>query len=127
LAIVVFAHGVGHLLFLGPAVGLGNWAGQTGQSWILSGSLGDGVARAIAAIVWSSVVVLFVAGVGGFLAGTDWWRAVMIAAAAVSIVGIVAYWDGIATTNAIFALVVDVLILGSLVLAHWPSTQLAGS
>ena len=127
LALVVFAHGVGHLLFLGPVVGLGNWAGHTGHSWILTGALGDGAARAVAAVVWSTVIVLFVAGVGGFLAGADWWRSVTSAAAAVSIAGIVVYWDGIATSNAIFALVFDVIVLGALLVAHWPSAELAGS
>jgi hypothetical protein len=127
VALVVFAHGVGHLLFLGPVVGLGNWAGQTGHSWILTGALGDGAARAIAAVVWSVVIVLFIAGVGGFLIGADWWRAVTIAAAAVSIAGIVVYWDGIATSNAIFALVFDVVVLAALLVAHWPSAELAGS
>jgi hypothetical protein len=127
VAIVVLAHGVGHVLFLAPVVGLGDWAGQTGHSWLLTGALGDGTTRAIAAFLWSAVVVLFVAGVGGFLAGTEWWRGATIAAAALSIAGIVVFWDGVATTSALFALVVDVMILGALLVAHWPSAELAGS
>jgi hypothetical protein len=127
LALVVFAHGVGHVLFLGPVLGLGAWAGQTGHSWVLTGVVGDGVARAVATVLWSAVIVLFVAGVAGFLAGADWWRATTIAAAALSVGGIVLYWDGLATTNAIFALVTDAVILGGLLVAHWPSSELAGS
>lgn len=127
VALVVFAHGVGHILFLGPVLGLGNWAGQSGQSWLLTGVLGDTATRAVATLTWSAVIVLFVAGVGGFLAGADWWRGATIAAAALSIAGIAGFWDGIATTNAIFALVTDLLILGALFVAHWPSSELAGS
>jgi hypothetical protein len=127
VALLVLAHGVGHLLFLGPVVGLGNWAGQTGNSWILTDVLGNGAARAIAATVWSAVIVLFVAGVGGFFAGADWWRTVAVAAAFVSIGGIVVYWDGIYTSSAIFALAVDAVILGALLVAHWPPPELAGS
>jgi hypothetical protein len=66
---VVFAHGVGHLLFLAPVVGLGNWADQTGESWILTGAIGEPATRAIATALWSAVIVLFVAGVAGSSAG----------------------------------------------------------
>ena len=127
LALVVFAHGVGHVLFLAPVVGLGNWADQTGESWILTGAIGEPATRAIATALWSAVIVLFVAGVAGFLGGTEWWRTVTIAAAALSAVGIVAFWGGIATSSAVFALVADVVILGALLVAHWPTTELAAS
>jgi len=127
LALVVFAHGVGHVLFLAPVVGLGNWADQTGESWILTGAIGEPATRAIATALWSAVIVLFVAGVAGFLGGTEWWRTVTIAAAALSAVGIVAFWGGIATSSSVFALVADVVILGALLVAHWPTTELAAS
>jgi hypothetical protein len=127
VALVVFAHGIGHVLFLGPVLGLGSWAGQTGQSWLLTSLVGDAATRVVATLTWSAVIVLFVAGVGGFLAGTDWWRAITIAAAALSLAGIVVFWDGIATTNAIFAVIVDLAILAALTLAKWPSAELAGS
>ena len=127
LAVVVLAHGVGHVLFLGPVAGLGAWAGQTGHSWLLTSAIGESATRAVATLVWTAAIVLFVAGVGGFLGGAAWWRGVTVAAAAVSIAGIVVFWDGIATTNAIFALVTDVVILGALLVVHWPSAELAGS
>jgi hypothetical protein len=127
LALVVFAHGVGHILFLGPVVGLGNWAGQTGQSWLLTGAVGENATRAIATFTWSAVIALFIGGVGGFLVGAEWWRGAIVMAAALSITGIVVFWGGIATSSAMFAIVADVVILAALVLAHWPSTNLAGS
>jgi hypothetical protein len=126
-ALVVFAHGVGHLLFLAPAIGLGSWADQTGESWILTGAIGEPATRVIATVLWSAVIVLFVAGVAGFLGGTEWWRTVTIAAAGLSIVGIVVFWGGIASSSAIFALIADLVILGALLVADWPSTELAGS
>ena len=57
LALVVFAHGVGHLLFLAPAVGLGNWAEQTGESWALTGAIGEAATRVIATVLRSAVIV----------------------------------------------------------------------
>ena len=127
LAVVVVAHGVGHILFLGPVVGLGAWANQTGHSWLLTSAIGEAATRAIATLVWTTVIVLFIAGVGGFLAGAAWCPGVTVTAAALSIAGIVVFWDGIATSSAIFALVTDAVILGSLLVAHWPSAELAGS
>lgn len=123
LAIAVLAHGIGHVLFLVPAAGIANWADQTGHSWLLTSAVGDGPARAVAAIVWGAATVLFVAGVAGFWMSLDWWRPVTIAAAIVSIAGIVVFWDGIATSNAFLALAFDVVILIALLWLHWPATQ----
>ena len=36
VATVLFAHGVGHVLFLAPTLRLADWAGQTGYSWALA-------------------------------------------------------------------------------------------
>jgi hypothetical protein len=123
LAVVVLAHGVGHLLFFVPAVGLASWADQTGHSWLLTAAIGDASARTIAAFVWAVATILFVGGVAGYWMSQEWWRAVTIAAAVVSLVGIVVFWDGIATSSALMALVVDVLVLIALVWARWPAAQ----
>ncbi len=127
IALVVLAHGIGHILFLGPSLQLAGWAGQTGHSWALTSGLGDGPTRAIAALLWSATIVLFVAGVGGFLLGQPWWVGVTAAGAVTSIVGIVLMWDGIVASSAGFALAFDVLVLVSLFWAHWPTTEMAGS
>src|SRR4029079_8222142 len=124
VALVVFAHGVGHLLFLGPVIGLGSWADQTGDSWVLTGTIGEPAARIVATVLWSAVNVLFVAGAAGFLGTTDGCRTVTIGAAGLSILGIVLFWGGIASSSAIFALIADAVILGALLIAHWPSTTL---
>lgn len=127
LAVVLFAHGVGHVLFLAPALRVADWAGQTGHSWLLTATMGDSPSRAIAAVIWTASIVLFVAGAAGLLAGQAWWRPITVAGAIVSLVGLVVFWDGIATTSAVFAIVVDVLVLVALVVAHWPSTDAIGS
>ena len=127
LAVVLLAHGVGHLLFLGPALRLADWAGQTSHSWLLTATLGDGPSRAVAVVVWSASVVLFVAGAGGLLAGQPWWRPLTIAGAVVSLVGLVLFWDGVATSSAFFALAFDVLVLVALLVVHWPSSEVVGS
>jgi hypothetical protein len=127
LAGVVLMHGVGHILFLGPALRVVDWAGQSSRSWLLTTPLGDTAARGLASVVWAGTIVLFVAGVAGFLTDQSWWRTVTIGAAVLSAAGIVVYWDGLATSSAAAALLVDALILGALLLAHWPSTEVVGS
>ncbi|HEY7523024.1 MAG TPA: hypothetical protein VH720_05105 [Candidatus Limnocylindrales bacterium] len=127
IALVVTAHGVGHLLFLVPALGIATWAGQTGDSWLLTSTFGEAVTRTIAAVVWAAAIVLFVAGVAGFLTAAEWWRAVTIAGAVVSAVGIVAMWNGIAMSSAVFALGFDAALVIALAVAHWPAADLVGT
>jgi hypothetical protein len=127
IAIVVLAHGAGHVLFLAPALGLVDWAGQTSQSWLLTATIGETATRAIAALVWSAALILFVAGVAGFLSAADWWRTVTVAGALVSGLGVVLMWGGISTASAAFALGFDALVLVALLWARWPSAELAGS
>jgi hypothetical protein len=121
IAGVVLAHGVGHVLFLGPALRVVDWAGQSSRSWLLTATLGDGASRAIAAVVWSTAIVLFVGGVAGYLTDAPWWRTATIVAAIVSLAGIVVFWDGLAMPSVVFALIVDLAILAALVIAHWPA------
>jgi hypothetical protein len=93
----------------------------------LTGAIGEPATRVIATVLWSAVIVLFVAGVGGFLGATDWWRPVTIAAAGLSILGTVTFWGGFASSSAIFALIADVAVLAALLVAHWPSADLVSS
>jgi len=121
IAVVVLAHGVGHILFLGPALRVVAWADQTSHSWLLTAALGDGPSRAIASLVWSAAIVLFVAGVAGYVTDAAWRRAATVIAALVSLVGIVVFWDGLAMPSAVFALIADLTILAALLIAHWPA------
>lgn len=127
LALVVLAHGVGHLLFLAPTTRLADWAGQTGHSWLLSGSVGDMPTRIVGSVLWTAAISLFVAGVGGMTTSQEWWRTVTVVGAVVSAAGIVVMWDGIATSNAVMAIVFDALVVIALVFAHWPSAETLGS
>jgi len=125
LLAAVAMHGIGHVLFVGPAIGFADWG--SGHSWLLTGLLGDGVARTIAGAIWVSAGVLFLVGVAGFVRDADWWRAVTIAAAVISLIGTVVYYDGIKQPSGVAALVFNVLVLGALVVARWPSTTALNS
>jgi hypothetical protein len=120
LLAAVAMHGIGHVLFFGPAIGLADWG--SGHSWLLTGLLGDGVARTIAGAIWVSAGALFIVGVAGFVRDAEWWRAATIAAAAISLIGTVVYFDGVKQPSGVAALVFNILVLGALVVARWPST-----
>ena len=47
------------------------------------------------------------AAASGLLLTQEWWRPMAVAGAVVSLIGIVAFWGGIAPSSAIAALVVD--------------------
>ena len=126
IATVVLFHGVGHILFLAPTIRLASW-GQTGHSWVMTPVLGDGIARILGAGLWTAAIVLFVAAFGGLVMSAEWWRAVAIGGALVSLGGIVLMWDGIAPSNAFFALAFDLVVLVALLWARWPSAELVGS
>ena len=125
--VVVLAHGLGHVLFLAPSLRVADWAGQTAHSWLLTGTLGDGIARGVGVVIWSATIALFVAGVAGWLADASWWRAATVAGSIVSIVGIVLFWDGLATGSAAMALAFDVVLLVALLVAHWPAGEAVGA
>ncbi len=127
VAVVLIAHGIGHVLFLGPALRIASWAEQSGGSWLLSSTAGDGVAHAVGALVWAAATVLFVASGTGLLLSQEWWRPLAVVGAVVSLIGIFVFWDGILTASAVPALIVDVAVLVGLLVAHWPSVEAVGA
>jgi hypothetical protein len=118
--VAVAMHAVGHILFFGPTVGVAGWG--SGNSWLLTGLIGDVPARAIGGVIWAAAGVLFLAGIAGFVREADWWRAATIAAAVISLVGTVAYVDGIKQPSGLAALIFNVVVLGALLVARWPAT-----
>ena len=126
IALIVGVHGIGHILFM-PVLAGSMRLQVSGHSWLLTGMLGDGPTKLIASLAGLVVVGLFLAGIGGLLAGLPWWRSVVIVASVVSIVLVLAMWDGIPTSSAFFALMADAVILIALVWAHWPSAGVVGA
>jgi hypothetical protein len=127
LAVVLIFHGIGHVLFLAPALRLASWADQTGASWLLGPAFGDGIAHAAGAVIWAVSAVLFVGAACGLLLTQEWWRPVAVAGAVVSVIGIVAFWGGIAPSSAVAALVVDAIVIVGLLVVRWPSATTIGA
>lgn len=116
VAVVVGAHGVGHILFLMPLLGIADW-GQASRSWLL----GEGwLARGVGSLIWLAVMVGFTAVAIGLYRMTDWWRTVAIIAAAVSTMGLLLFWANPVNSPVISALVFNLLVLATLLVFNWP-------
>lgn len=123
LALVVGAHGIGHVLFLVPLLGVADW-GQSTRSWLL----GEGwPARGVGSLLWLAAIVGFVAVVVGFWSGAAWWRPLAVAAAAVSTVGLILFWTNPLASPAVSALVFNLLVLAALLVFHWPPLPQPGA
>jgi len=119
-AVVVFAHGVGHVLFLMPALGVA-MQGQTTHSWLLTGVLGNGLARGVGAVLWAAVIVGYLAGLAGMFTHAAWWQPLLVAASAASAVGLIAFWSNPAQAPNLSALAADVVIAVVVGVLHWPA------
>jgi hypothetical protein len=125
LAVVVGAHGIGHVLFLVPLLGIADW-GQSTRSWLLTDLVGDGVTRILGSLLWLVAIVGFVAVAVGMFGQVGWWRGLAVGSAAVSILGLVLFWSNSAASSAFSALTFDVAVLGALLLLRWPPSSLVG-
>jgi hypothetical protein len=93
----VIAHGLVHLWFV---VLSREWVpfepemGWTGESWLLTGVLGDAATRSLASVLYALVALVFVIGGIGILVGGLWARPILIGVASLSAAMIVIFWDG---------------------------------
>jgi hypothetical protein len=111
ITIALFAHGIGHLLFLTNSWGI--WkGGDEGRSWLFSGILGAGqTVEGLFGLLWLIPLVGFVAVSWGYLTHQGWWPQLALASAAISLAMIVLWWGGLAVGSAFFALVFDLAVI----------------
>jgi hypothetical protein len=126
VVVVIMAHGIGHALFLAPCLGIAQW-GQSAQSWLLTGVLGDTLTRLVGSIVWLLAVAGFVAAGAGLLGQQAWWRGLAVGAAGVSLLGLILFARGGDAQPLLSAGLMDVAILVALLWAQWPSADLVGA
>lgn len=123
VSILIGAHGIGHVLFLVPLLGIADW-GQSTRSWVLTG---ESSARLIGGLLWIAVIVGFSAAVYGLWAQQPWWRSAATAAALISCVGLLIFWASPASSSAIAALIFNALVIGALLIVHWPTIEAVGA
>jgi len=126
LALVIAAHGAGHVLLLVPCLGLAEW-GQSARSWLLTGILGDGPTRLIGSLLWLAVIAGFVAAGIGLLGQHAWWRTFAVASAAVSLFALFLFARGGDPQPLLSAAAMDLVVVATLLLVRWPSVDLVGA
>jgi len=125
LAVAIGAHGIGHVLFLVPLLGIADW-GQSTRSWLLSNLGGDVVTRIVGSLLWLAATVGFVTVAVGMFGQQEWWRGLAIGSAAVSILGLVLFWGAPVSSSTFFPLLFDIAVLVALLLLRWPPSSLVG-
>ena len=124
LTIALFAHGVGHLLFLVNSWGYWNGDKEGSSSWLYSGVLGAGqTLQGLLGLVWLVLLIGFVAVSWGYLTHQGWWPQLALASAAVSLTMIMVCWGSLLTGSAFFALVFDLAVI---VVVLWQLRSSAG-
>jgi hypothetical protein len=124
---VLIAHGIGHVLGWFPIFGWARSTGWTGDSWVLSGAVGQGPTNVIGFVLWGVSMVGFVLvglGVLGLPVPATWLRPLAVLAAITSLLAVGLFWDAIpALSGRIGSIAVDVLVLWAVLVGHWPSSD----
>jgi hypothetical protein len=126
VTLVILVHGIGHVLFLAPCLGITQW-GQSAHSWLLTRTLGDGATRVIGSLLWLVIIVGFLTAGIGLLGQDAWWRTLAVASAGVSLLALILFASGSSTQPLLSAALMDIAILVALVWMHWPSVDLVGA
>jgi hypothetical protein len=107
VGILLIAHGLVHLLYLVPAASDPGYPFSLDRSWLLPGP----ARRPVAYVLMAAVVLAFTLaalawwGVPGLAGG---WAGIVIAASAVSLVLLIAFWD----TQLMIGVAIDLLLIG---------------
>jgi hypothetical protein len=126
IALVLFAHGIGHVMGLIPILGLSSTETWHARSWLLTGLIGDIASRAVGFILFAVALVGFIGaalGLMDWLVPHDWWRTLAIVSAVISMVAIILFWNAFVMLfpNKIGAIAVNVAALVGLLMASWPT------
>jgi hypothetical protein len=124
VAVVLIAHGIGHVMGIMTAMGMKLSDSNSSDSWLLTRFVGDTIPRILSVIVWGLAMVGFVAaglGLLNLLVPFESWQELAIGSSIISLIGLVVFPFGLATTfNKVAAGVVDVAVLVGLLWLGWP-------
>lgn len=123
---VTLVHGIGHVLFLVPCLGIAQW-GQSAHSWLLSKTLGDVATRVIGSVLWLVVLGGFLAAGVGVLGQGAWWRTMAIVSAGASLLALALFAGDGSMQPVLSAALMDIAILVALLWIRWPSIDLVGA
>jgi len=128
-AVFTILHGLVHLWPFVLSQGLVEYKpemGWTGESWLLTGLIGDSATRRIASIVYLVAAVMVVVSGAGLFTGVQWWRFILLASAVLSAAVILTFWDGRAgllVEKGLVGLLIDLGVVFLLLVLKWPAVR----
>jgi hypothetical protein len=129
IAVVLLAHGIGHSIGLLQILKLATvnpiWRGD---SWVLTGAIGEGATQLIGATLWIIAIIGFAvlaAIVVGWLP-ESWFTPLAVGSAIVSLAGVALFPVAFPLTSTVGAVVVDVVVLVAATWFRWLPSELAG-
>jgi hypothetical protein len=114
LVILLLAHGVGHIMGF-----LAAWTdvpmGFNNRPWLLSQgvTIDGGVGRAFG-LLWLVALIAFVGGALGLVGHQDWARPLLVAAAFISLIAILPWWNTVTAGARTGAILVDLAVIFAL-------------
>lgn len=127
LALVMGAHGIGHLIgVVGALRPAGMTWGGSGTSWLLSPVLGQGAA-VVEAVLFAAATIGWVGAAVLLLAELESWRGVAVAAAVISLAAIALFPEQLPAGSTVAAVVVNVVALIGLLVVQWPTVEQVGA
>jgi hypothetical protein len=98
----------------------------SGDSWLLTGVIGQTAAQIVGVALWSAAFVAFSALAGvvvGWLPAA-WWPSLAIGASLLSLAGVLLFPGAFPTGSTIGAVAVDVVVLVAVLGFHWAPSEL---
>ncbi|MBF6595180.1 MAG: hypothetical protein IVW51_12155 [Thermaceae bacterium] len=129
---VLLLHGLGHSGALGALIWIARFPGTNTGGWLSAKSwlfpaLTPSAATTLASIFWVLSLLGFVAaGLSFWGLPGEGWRQLALASAVVSTLGIALFWGTWPTFNTLAALAVNLAVLLSQLVYHWPPQSLFG-
>lgn len=119
IAVILLVHGIGHVLF--AANSWGYWKADAGRAAFFENVLhASQTLEGVVGLLWIIPLVGFAAGAWGFYSETTWWRTVLLAASITSAALVVVWRKGLVPSTALYAVIVDVIVIAVLV---WQASQ----
>lgn len=117
--LVLFAHGIGHIMAILPALNLASTETWHYRSWLLSSILGDTLSRVLVIVLFGAALLGFIAagmGLFGWLVPHSAWQTLAIASAIISLVALALFWNAFVALipNKVGAIVVNIITLWAL-------------
>ncbi len=111
IAIAMLMHGAGHIMFFLEAF-TDSPMGFSSAPWLLPGSftVDSPIGKAFA-LLWLLAMLGFMVAAVGLMTRQEWWPALAVAAAVVSLVVLLPWWNVITQSSRVWVLLADVVVI----------------